>query len=481
MTERLFRWARRNPVPAITSGLAILGLIAATVASTTGYVLARQANDRTTAALEQAQNTVSLTLESLDGVVDSVSIPLPIGFDSAGDASETLPMFTLDPSPQTARLLERIQPIYEQLSEQAPERSEVIIQTADAGIRLAQIQYQLGRTDDAVETINKCLAQLTQRPNSENTIQDAARLRQARALNELGILVAALQSTTDAAKSHQQAIDIASKLGAPGRIEVARAHLFLAELGAHGRFSGGTPSTNKGNPSGAKHANAAIKEVTELQVSSPQDRTLEVWLARAYLSRSKFGETPPERDSDSRTAIRILRRLVSTSDHPTVRFELVRALSDFKVRRTASKPGRRASAKARLNEALEQSIQLNDSYPNTPLFARSQIHIRHKLSAIARAEQRWVEAAQQLNTAIDLQSLLVNQFPDAIYHRCWRALLYRSLVELPGQTENAERLIGLAKADLDAVTSSAKDHPMFTFTKSAIDDLNRRLQETPDE
>lgn len=477
--EKLVRWARRNPMLATTSGLAIVGMLATTIASTTGFLMAKQANKRTTTALEQSKRTVNLALESLDGVVDSVSLPLDslTGIEGDADAREALPVFTLDPSPQTAQLLERIQPIYEQLSQQAPGQGEVILQAADAGIRLAQIQYQLGRTTDAIETLQNALDQLDRLPDSEIAFAHEAKLRRAHALNELGILYGAHQSSDEATLSHERAIETAAGLPDDGQIEVGRAHLFLAELKARRRLNANVDaSASRSNrDSASQHADQAIEVFTMLRRDSPNDRTLDIWLARAFLIRAKQSGVSGERRADSAEAIKILRALDTDTKHPVVRFELIRALADVNVRRINDDSGQRQRAQRRLDEALELSAGLNSTYPNTPIFTRAQVHILHKLSALSRAQQHWSEAEEELAAAIELQTQLVDQFPEAVHHRCWRALLYRSLSEVPSQQTHATQLLAQAASDLEAAHANSRGNPLYRHAKQAVEDSRKQL------
>ncbi|APZ95734.1 Serine/threonine-protein kinase pkn6 [Fuerstiella marisgermanici] len=162
---RLIRWARRNPRLASAITVAALALVTATVVSTIAYAMTSAANKRSMIALQTSEQTVDLALQSLNGVVDVVSespTSASVAFsDSFGD--DSLPNVALQPSPVSAKILERLQPIYERLSQQSPTRPDIILQMVDASIQLARIQHSLSRTPDSIETLNTSVALLYKR------------------------------------------------------------------------------------------------------------------------------------------------------------------------------------------------------------------------------------------------------------------------------------------------------------------------------
>ncbi|MEM6692128.1 MAG: hypothetical protein AAF664_22055 [Planctomycetota bacterium] len=104
----------------------------------------------------------------------------------------------------------------------------------------------------------------------------------------------------------------------------------------------------------------------------------------------------------------------------------------------------------------------------------SEVHLRHKLSAIARTQLRLGDANTMVGEAIRLQTALVETFPDSVRHRCWRAMLYRSQATInrrSGNPEAAQNAIENAKRDLDSIGEESLDHPLVVRTREAVSEF----------
>lgn len=475
---RFARWVRRNPRLAGAVGTAAFALVAATIISTIAFAVTSAANQRSVDALQSSEQTVDLALQSLDGVVEVVSqtpTSSNLALGEAFDDDDLLPNVGLEPSPTSARILERLQPIYERLSQQSPTRSDIILQSVDSSIQLARIQHSLGRISDSMDTLKSSILLLDQRGESASIPLDDLRLRIARLNNELGTLYANEFDRTESMECYETAVTAASQLDASntaGLTELARAHLNLGNRPPQLRR--GESFTTEQRDSDLQHIQSAIQILEELKDSQQQTRTTNILYANSLLGRSRLATTPRSRHSDFRAAVSILRdQLKATPDDAVVRFELVETLADVNLR------GQRSSRQynesdGRLREALEEIATLRAGNPDNAAFLATEVHLRHKLSAIARTQSRFEDAQTLLSEAIRLQTLLLQTWPDNVRHRCWRAMLYRSQAALYRQWQKldaAETAISNAQTDIDAIDPEYAEHPLVVRTRTAINEL----------
>ena len=482
---RLVRWARRNPRLASAITVAALALVTATVVSTIAYAMTSAANKRSVIALQTSERTVDLALQSLNGVVDVVSespTSSSVAFSDSFD-DDSLPNVALEPSPVSAKILERLQPIYERLSQQSPTRPDIILQMVDASIQLARIQHSLSRTPDSIETLNTSVALLHKRGQPALIPSDELHLRLARLNNELGAMHAAEFHREQSSACYEAAIEAAAKLEdshVAGQIELARAHLNSGYRPPN--LNRGESLTAEQRAADLSHVNRAIDILQSLKDAQQQSTTTNILHARSLLARSRLSSKPRDKHDDVRDAVSILRgQLDATPDDTNVRFELVATLADVNVRGLRSR-ARLNDASRRLREALDEISELRSSNPDNELFLTNEVHLRHKLSAILRTRSRFDDADAILSEAIRLQTTLIQKWPDSVPHRCWRAMLYRSQAELYrqwGRADAAKDAITNAKSDIDAIDSEFADHPMVKRTRDAVNGLGNVPTSSP--
>ena len=479
------RWCRRNRGLATAITVTTTSLILATIVSSFAYWHAKKANRIAVTALESSENTASLALESLDGIVELVSIPssavdFKLSGHTEGENTGTgnvaeLPDVSLAVSASEMAILERVHPLYQRLFEQSPTRPDIVLQMMDASIQLARIQNQLGEPDRAIETLQRALNILRSDAEAAQVPLREIQLREARLNNELGIAhTEALQyESSDAC--YQAAAQAAKSLPStdrPGQIELARALLMLGDFALPRR------RYTRASPHGTKRQRESVDKAIEvlegLHSSIPDQKPIRILRVRSLLAKSRLTVDHAEKQELYQSAIAMLQeQLNETPEDASIRFELVQSLADVDVPRKRNDNHLVATEK-RLKQALEELQPLRRQFPATPAFAVTEVHLRHRLSSIARTHGDGAEAKQQLSEAIKLQTALLESSPDSISHRCWRALLYRSQAELvrgQGDLALAKTIIELASDDLDAVDSSASEDPLYIRTKSTIAEL----------
>ncbi|APZ95735.1 hypothetical protein Fuma_05397 [Fuerstiella marisgermanici] len=284
---------------------------------------------------------------------------------------------------------------------------------------------------------------------------------------------------------YEAAIEAAEQLTGShvaGQIELARAHLNSGYR---------PPNLNRGESLTAdqrvadlSHVDRAIDILQSLKDAQQQSTTTNILHARSLLARSRISSKPRDKHDDVRDAVSILRsQLDATPDDTNVRFELVATLADVNVRGLRSR-ARLNDASRRLREALDEISKLRSSNPDNEVFLTNEVHLRHKVSAVlrTRSRSRFDDADAVLSEAIQLQTTLIQKWPDSVPHRCWRAMLYRSQAELYrqwGRADASKDAITNAKADIDAVESESADHPMVKRTRDAVNGLGNAPTSSP--
>ncbi len=473
--QRVVRWCRRNPKLSGVTGIAIVSMLAATVASSVGFAMTSAANRRTSKALAQSEQTLDLALQSLDGVVEVVSIPASaMGDMDMGEMDSA--RFLLNPSPHAASVLENIQPLYERLANQAPTRPDIVRQMIEASLRLSQIQQQLGQTDAAITTLNQSTELLATRGDLAGLPTNEKRTLIARLHNELGKVYALKLDYANSDEAYSMAIQSGEAVTDPDdrlKLQLAYAYVSL----------GDPPPQRRRDQTGSsvesriarERLSAAKSLLGELNPSVHEASEVAVLRARIHLADSRRAKRPAVRQSEFLSAAEILReRLTQSPDDSRVRFALVELLASVNLRRQFGSERLADDADERLNEALAELQPLRSINPKTQLFAVSEVHILHKLSSLARSDRDFALGQERLDQAITIQSSLVAASPESMPHRCWRALLYRSLAEIHRQQRNtiAEReAIASAVADLDAIDADSRLHPFAVQTQQIIQKL----------
>lgn len=479
LAGRLNRWVRRNPKLALASGTATTAMLAATIVSTVAYTTTSAANRRTADALGQSEQTVDLALQSLDDVVDIVSqstVANQLSVGEIADEGTLLPDVAMQPSQESARILESLQRVYQQLSKQAPTRPDIVLRRIDAGIQLARIKHTLGQTADGIAILEACIASLDQPQPLISIPEDDRQLRLARLHNEVGDMQVADFRRGDASGSYDRSIQAAlsadtSKVAV--QIELARGHLNRGNRPHPLRRS--ESQTDQSRAVELEHVDVAIGLLDDLDESGTPLRATRILRARALLARARFRPGTDRGHTDFSAGITILRdQLAISPDDDAVRFELVSALADVNVRGLNSSV-RHDEAIGRLQTALDELGSLRAGSPENAVYRVGEIHLRHKLSAIARTRSQFEEASDLLGEAIRLQSGLLDTWPDSVRHRCWRAMLYRSQAQMyldwirPAE---AERSVAKARADLKLVDPRYANHPLVIRTQKAIRNLD---------
>ena len=503
--QRFGLWCRREPKSAIAAATAMLALLAISVVSSLAYLWTADANRKTIAALESSESIVNSSVETLDNIVDVVSLsPISDSVDFWDSEVLQVDQSFMDPaslaSPHSAEILERLRPMYEALLQQSPTDPKIVMRMVGASVQHARILDQLGENERASNAIQQGVSLLEDASVSVQIPEIEKQIWLARLANEQGNYLNSGFKSKEADACHERALAIAQAIpesNANAQFEMVRAYIGLGTVRFRGRRRGGNSESQE---SKQRFLHNAIEILDRFTHQTEQENvaaggvleanadlaTTEILRARSYLGLAALaGNRHDERMRQTEEAINILKACLDLHpDNSFVRMELVKALGNgpgggngmagkprMGGKPNQSRPRPHQGNRPQLEEALVVLKPLREDYPSNPSFAVTEIHIRHKLAAASRRRGRLDDAKRQLELAIELQTALVRTLPNSVSHRCWRALLYRSLADaLRGSREPkaAAEAIENAKEDLAAIPAEQADHPLVERVRRSL-------------
>ena len=524
--QRLGLWCRREPKSAIAAATTITALMAISIVSWWAYFVAVDANRKTVAALESSESIVSSSVETLDQIVDVVALS-PISDSVEFWDSDVLQVDQsfLDPAslanPHSAKILERLQPMYQELLRQSPTDPKIVMRMVGASVQHARILSQLGRNREASDAIQQGILLLEDSDVSVQIPEKEKKIWLARLSNEQGNYILRGFRIAEAEKCFQRALAIAEELPATNhdaQLEMVRAYIGLGtnrSRGRRGASKGGpkggvhklvrefTSSKEERNPGLAKERRKeALEKAVQIldRLTAPDAENAsasgadsdvvatEILRARSYLGLAALaGSNSDEQIEQTNKAIDILKAYLERNpDNTFVRVELVKALSSgsmgsknkgdrsFSGNKSRQSMGRfRQSNRLQLEEALVVLRPLREAYPGNQAFVILEVHIRNRLASTIKRRGSLEEAKRHLELAIDLQTVLVETMPDNINRRCWRGLLSCSLAEvLRGMRKHdaAAAATKEARQILAGISEAEAKQPMVERLRRSLSD-----------
>ncbi len=442
--ERSVRWCRRNPALAAVSATAALLMIAFVGTAFVGSIQTRTAYRETRQALARTEATSGVALEVLEGLYLQLAperVWIPSDSDPAGQACACLGLrsarpatsdqpdyIQVQPSEQTAALLQNLLVFYDRLAEQVGDDGRVPLQSAIATRRVGDIQQRLGQTEQAEQEYLKAIAKLDALSEMAG-LNARVRVELARSYNELGNVRFGRFEPQAAYDAHREALRVleAAASGQPPseecRYELARTCFLLAgrlpghSISARDRREQRSPE--RPARSEREYRARAIGLLEQLADENPEAADYRFLLALCHrpLGPDAVASTPTT--SGRRRALEILQSL--KSQYPQVadyRYELAATHAWVHVglfpwqERSADLP----ETEQALLKALDEAQWLVDNNPTIPHFARSRALILAKLGAVCAEAGRAKEAAAQFEQALHAQSALVERFPSVPAH-----------------------------------------------------------------
>ena len=343
--QRLGLWCRREPKSAIAAATAIAALLLISVVASLAYFLTANANRQTTAALKRSESIVKSSVETLDNIVDIVSL------ESSSDGidfweSDVLQVdhSFVDPttlaSPYAAEILERLRPMYEELLRQSPTNSAILMRMVGASVQHARILAQLGESEQASETIQRGIELLEDASVIAKIPELKKQIWLARLANEQGNYINQGFNSTDADECFKRALMFAQQLpesDPDAQVEIVRARIGFGTNHPRGRR--GPRGFDLQRKQRQLSLKKAIQILDQLQLK-PDNATeeesaghgldtagAEVLRARSYLGLASLSNDGDERLQQASEAVDILEAYLNEHpDNSFVRMELVKAL-----------------------------------------------------------------------------------------------------------------------------------------------------------
>ena len=505
--QRLALWCRREPKSAIAAATAITALLIISAISTLAYLFTADANQKTVAALKRSESIVKSSMDTLDNIVDVVSLePISDSIDFWDSDVLQVDQSFVDPassaSPHAAEILKRLRPMYEELLRQSPTDSAIVMRMVGASVQHARILAQLGDSEQAGEAIERGIKLLEDASVNVEIAEGEKLIWLARLSNEQGNYINRGFKSKDADECFKRALLFAQELpesDSNAQVEIVRARIGFGTNHPRGRR--GPRESNLQQKQRRLSLQKAIQMLDQLK-SQPGNEigdelpghgldtaATEVLRARSYLGLAVLTDDDDQRIQLATESVDILEEyLDGHPDNSFVRMELVQALGALghgsgdpngpagkpgggKKSPNSSLPRSRQNTKLQLEKAMEVLRPLREDYPNNPSFIMAEVRIKHRLALSSKRRGRTGEARRQLEQAIKLETVLVEMMPDNVAHRCWRALLNHSLADVlrgSRQPVAAAAAIKAAQQDLESVSDEHSDHPMVERVKRTL-------------
>jgi tetratricopeptide (TPR) repeat protein len=496
--ERCWRWARRNPLLASTCTVAAIALCATFVALSVGYSTAAHANRRAavsltneTAARHSAERTFALALSALNNVVEELAHGA-ISFEPSSDPTDTEedPVFSAvvnAPTPQIARVLEQLIPLYDKLAKEAPDRDDIARQAANAAAKLGRIHFQLGNPQDSAASLHRAILLLTKVDDNDRDVNWARAI--ATIGNDLGAVRAAQHSFRDVLRAHRDVLNVIDRYtvrntDASLNFEFGRAHYSIGKYGQR-RVSGDglrrrdlrsarpfrrrmlLPSEEIGH-----HLAVAVTTFQELLSHEQFADRAALYLARALRARAQLTTlNRAEREFNYQQAMESLEALVRDNPHePAYQYELGQALAQIEFS-GRSPLGRWRGNESRLRRASRIFEKLSDRYPTVPIYAVSTAQTHYRISGVMLATNRTVLAREHLRDALDVTRVLTRRFPDHVDYTTLHFRFYRSLLKSyrdDGDTVGVATVMKEVQADLAELDLDVANRPVVREIVQAL-------------
>ena len=451
LTERAWRWCRRNPLLAGLHAAVILLLVAISVVSAVAYFQTAAANRDTGIALraeqDQREQAEAIATESLGAMARVYDRFAPTRLVVTGQTTDEQGVALPPPSlpPQAVALLEDLLHSYERIALSAGQFPRLRAQAAEANHRIGDIRRRLGRTEEACAAYRVALDLYSRLP--EEADAQAVAVERARVLNELGRALRDLQKVEEGEQTVRLAIRTLEESPEPNRTEcryeLARAFYFLGQRD----MLRSSPPNRRGPPrdrDGEQPTQRAISLLEALAAESPDAPEYRHLLACCY--RDITG--PPRKRLDPERGIALLRKLVK--DFPGVpdyRLDLCESLG-------GNGPPDRMDSKTwqNMRDSVDLSEALMAEYPTVPEYKAAHGRYLDRYGMRLLRAGKTDEADKVFRRALDVQSKLVRQHPDAIAYGFYLSLIERSL----GEIESNRGQLSSAKLYLKSATERAE-------------------------
>lgn len=469
IVEQAVRWSRRNPLPATLAMLSAFLLLALTAATTIGLLSINKANkelakeiQQTEAArktavenqktaianeekikvqYERAESNVSLIVAAFDEMFKQVVSPgekkdFDIdGFHELGGIETTV-------SSDDAEFLKKMMGFYEQFAKQNSENKSLLVESARAFRRIANINYLIGESDDAIEAYQKALEYyepvLAEKPKSKSALLNVVNTRAelSAALRRKGLFNSAQREVTE----NIQSIEAHPRLYDPD-VQLALARSLTSAGSAYVDYVALENVSDLSEFLETETENAIAKGGKR---EPPGNESRSADLRERLRLRERFQVQEVERLlKDAERAIEIGRVLATTNpDDQEYRSLLGKAYCSLAALQIRMK---KTEAKDTLEKAKKQFSELGKEYPDNLKYKYS-LAVTYLLQP---NDDYDLAARRQTARIIEIADNLVEKSPNPEY----KQLRILAHVKLAGQYLAAKRLDDAIEEQRNATTN----------------------------
>jgi serine/threonine protein kinase len=460
--ERLVRWSRRNPALAglitLSASLLILIVILQAISNQEkqqniakikeeyeraeeNVKLKSQALESARVAKQRAENNLQLAMEAFDQVVTNVS-SRGLAMNSITELdgeSELISFADAELNSADVQLLDTLISFFDRFAQE--NGTNLKLQSAIAIRRVGDIQFHLGRVDEADKSYRKALEYYeAAKVEDGNVSRDLALVEVYTQLVQVNVRQGNMAVAIATQQKARQILERSPQLkeNEQGRYALAVLLNNLASFGLRVGtevrprprlqqffpFRPGGPDDGpggNGQPPGLAmrmkreiDANREARKILlELVAERPETEAYQITLAQNYRDEiriSRFLRDPAQGEKAIAEAIKILQELRQKNpDSLLIQYQLAETLG--------TPVTGRPSEYQRLNEALEICDRLIQSQPNIPEYRALRGSLLVRQAALRLGNGRRDEAERILLEALDYQKSLADQFPEVLIYQ----------------------------------------------------------------
>ncbi len=474
--ERTVRWCKRKPALASLTALAATLLCALLTVSTMSYL--RERNQR-----EKIEAVLSLSVDSLDKVFEQDEILEAESFRATWISGDDSRYETLEASPKTASLLERLLPYYDRLAELENSNPKLQLAAAHATRRIGEINMRLGHMDEAIVAFNSAIDRYSKLPHAEFSVDQRIQTATgwSQTWSDLGQLKYQQYEIEKGKYFYRQALNVLLKnqfesirKSSEIQFAIARANYSLGIFPKPPpRFKRDFKLFRLGPTSDYRqrmvYIDNAIETLQQLLKHHPQSANAQSLLAQCTQQKARSAFEP-----EMEQAIEMFRELVEK--YPRVeRYAINLAFAYASINPPRLPPHHRDEAISRLNKALDlsknfqSSVQLNNFLAHANHKLASLYHIKVKQRRRSKEQNDFLDKAEK-HARLAAKFLAANAHIDNEWNFIWHIKFRELLIRILRQRRSDEYIIE-AQCLLNATLEELEQKKIDTTDKDTLQQL----------
>ena len=385
IVERTVRWCKRKPALASMATVAVVLLGALLSVSSISYFREREQREKMEAVL-------TLSVESLDDVFERDAALESESFWATWISENDSSIETLEASPQTVSLLQKMLPYYDRLAELEINNPILQLAAAHATRRIGEINVRLGKVDEATSAFDSAIERYSQLPidrfSKKEKIQAA--IGWSKTWSDLGHLKYQQYEIEKGKQHFRQSLNtllsrpfVSIRDSADLQFAMARANYSLGvfpkppprerpELKGRRRKRYPPPLNPRDHKQRMVYIDNAIETLEKLLKHHPNSANAQSLLALCIQQKARSAFDP-----EMTTAIEMLEELTQRYPH-VEHYAINLAIAYASVDPPLLRPDRRLEAIERLKKALELSKSFRPSLQLDIFLA----HANHKIASL---------------------------------------------------------------------------------------------------